>query len=408
MASKRPQSSSRNSNSNISRRSSTSNRNSSSNNVNQNRGNRNTSSKKDKQQKRKRKRIILISVLVSFILIISISGFFAFNFYKSYTIGGMSKNSVSDNLELATSIEIPSGSSLRDIANILENSEIIDNVNAFLLKCKTENLGNNIPAGTFNISLNNLTFYDLLDALYSPVVIDNGLRLLIKEGETQEDIATKLDSMGIVSYEDFMTTANTASFDYDFIDALPVSYERESRLEGYLYPDTYFLGEDETAYSIINKLLKRFDELYTDEMESKAKELGLTTDEIVTMASIIEKEIRYPAERTTAASVIYNRLEKGMKLQMDATVLYAKKEHSDRTTIADTQIISSYNTYYIEGLPIGPISNPSISCIEAVLNPDDTNYIYYVVENDETGQHFYTSSYTEFLSAKEKYLQKFD
>lgn len=361
-------------------------------------------SNKKKGKTKKKRRVLLFTVLLILLAILMISLFVVFDFYKSYKVGGVSKNTYSLS---TTEIEIKSGSSLTDIANLLQKYGILENANAFLLKCKVENLGLNIPAGNFNIS-SGFTFYELIETLQSPIIINNGTRLLIKEGATQEDIAKNLDNMGIVSYDDFMTTANTGNFDYHFINEMPTSSERESRLEGYLYPDTYFLSEDETSYSIINKLLRRFNELYTVELQEKAKKLNLTTDEVITMASIIEKEISYPPERSIASSVIFNRLEQGMKLQMDATVLYAKKEHSDRTTIADTQIESGYNTYFVEGLPIGPISNPSIACIEAVLNPDDTNYLYYVVENDETGQHFYTASYNEFLKAKEKYIQKFD
>lgn len=141
---------------------------------------------------------------------------------------------------------------------------------------------------------------------------------------------------------------------------------RVNRLEGYLYPDTYFLGEDESSESIINKLLRRFDEMYTQEIQQKGAELGLTTDEIIIIASIIEEEIKVQEGKSIATSVVFNRIKNGMKLQMDA-----------------------------------------ILTIEAVVNSADTDYIYYVVEDDTTGEHFYTADYDEFLAKKREYTKKF-
>lgn len=232
--------------------------------------------------------------------------------------------------------------------------------------------------------------------------------LLIKEGQTQQDIANKLEQMGVMSSEQFMDACNNATFDYPFLVSLPKDDQRKSKLEGYLYPDTYFIYENSTPEMIINKLLTRFDELFTPEMIKKASDMGLTIDEVVTIASIIEREVKYAPEKPIVASVVFNRLKQGIKLQMDATVLYAKGEHSDRTLTEDTKIQSPYNTYYIDGLPIGPICNPSIDTINAVLNPAKTDYLYYVLKNEETGEHFFTSDYNQFLKAKEEYIKNFN
>ena len=185
--------------------------------------------------------------------------------------------------------------------------------------------------------------------------------------------------------------------------------ERENRLEGYLYPDTYFFDLDVDCETIINKLLSRFDEVYTEEFKSKAESLGKTTDEIVTIASMIEGEIKVPEERTKASAVIYNRLEIGMPLQLDATVLYAKNISStERVTQEDLEFESDYNTYQVPALPKGPIGNPGVECIRAAVNPDDVDYIYYVVNDDSVGSHFFTANYNEFLKAKEEYIKKFN
>jgi UPF0755 protein len=112
----------------------------------------------------------------------------------------------------------------------------------------------------------------------------------------------------------------------------------------------------------------------------------------------------YPEERTTVASVIYNRINKGMKLQLDASVLYALGNRKSRVLYSDLEIADEHNTYYVTGLPIGPIGNPSKECIFAAANPDKTDYIYYVLEDTNTGQHYFTADYDDFLKAKEKYL----
>ncbi|MDE6182666.1 MAG: endolytic transglycosylase MltG, partial [Eubacteriales bacterium] len=323
-----------------------------------------------------------------------------------YEDGGIkiSKNS-KENQEVILSI--PEGAGLKTISNTLKEEGIIESDLFFRLKCKEMGIDTNFKPGEFTLN-KNMDFFEIIEVLQTAQGDDTQVKFLIKEGETQEDIGKNLEENGIISYNEFMEACNTLTFDYEFLKEMPIKEERTSKLEGYLYPDTYFIKKGESAESIINKFLKRFDELYTDEMRKLTKEKGLTIDEVVIMASIIEKEIKYAPERKIAASVIFNRIEQGMPLQMDATVLYAKKEHSDRTTIADTKIESPYNTYYVKGLPIGPISNPRIDCIEAVLNPEKTNYIYYVVKDDNTGEHFYTEDYNEFLSAKEKYLKKFD
>lgn len=231
------------------------------------------------------------------------------------------------------------------------------------------------------------------------------IKLLVKEGETQEDIANTLQELGVVSYDEFMNACNNINFDYPFLDDMPKNPDRKSVLEGYLYPDTYFLNDYDSPEIIINKLLVRFDELYTQEMREKTKSMGLSIDNVVTIASMIEKEIKIPEEKSTAVSVIFNRLKQNMPLQLDATVIYANKKHKDRTLTKDTKIDSPYNTYKVKGLPIGPISNPSIQSINAVLNPANTDFLYYVLKNKNTGEHFYTNNYDEFLKEKNKYIK---
>lgn len=360
---------------------------------------KNTKSKQKKTKKKNKTGLIVVFLLIIIVGTLSIFAYSTFNLYKN---GGVNtKNN-------GGYFEIIEGQSLKAISNSLKSYGIIQSPLFFRMKCEELGIDTNFKAGEFEIP-KNADFSQIVDTLQkSNVDTKNQIKFLIKEGETQEEIGKNLEKEGIISYNDFMNACNTLNFKYEFFKEIPVSNERKSKLEGYLYPDTYFIKIGESAESIINKFLKRFDELYTEDFKKITEEKGLTIDKVVTIASIIEKEIKYAPERKVAASVIFNRLSKNMPLQIDATVLYAKKEHSNRTLIEDTKIQSPYNTYQINGLPIGPISNPRIECIEAVLYPENTNYLYYVVKDDKTGEHFYTENYNEFLNAKKKYLKKFD
>lgn len=363
------------------------------------------SSKNKGRKKRKRKVKKYPIIILCLLLIIGISiSLVSYNYYSLYQKGGIKPNK--NSLGQDVNISIKMGTTTKQISEALKEANIVDNSLFFYLKAKNDGVYQNFQAGDF--VLNTSMEYNQIIETLQKTQQSKQLKLLVKEGQTQEDIANTLDEHGIVSYDEFMNACNTLNFDYDFLKDLPKDTARTSKLEGYLYPDTYYLSENETAESIINKLLSRFDELYTDDMVKKAENMGLTTDEVITIASIIEREVKYKPEKNIVASVVYNRLKQNIKLQMDATVLYAKKEHSDRTLISDTKIESPYNTYYINGLPVGPISNPSIDTIEAVLNPANTDYLYYVVKDTNTGEHFFTSDYNEFLKAKDEYVKKFN
>ncbi|WP_250278138.1 endolytic transglycosylase MltG [[Clostridium] colinum] len=358
--------------------------------------------KGNKKRKVKKTPIIVLCVILIFFTFIGIS---SYKFYSLYQKGGI-KHSSGYTVPHYVTVSIKMGTSPKEIMSVLKESEIIDNSFLFYLKAKNDGVIESFKAGDFTFNTD-MDYNQIIDTLQNPNK-DTQLKLLVKEGQTQEDIAKTLDEKGIVSYKDFMNACNNINFDYDFLKGLQNNPERKNKLEGYLYPDTYYLSENETAETIINKLLSRFDELYTEDMAKKASDMGFTTDEIITIASIVEREVKYSPEKNIVASVVYNRLKKSIKLQMDSTVLYAKNKHSDRTLISDTKIESPYNTYYVEGLPIGPISNPSIDTIKAVLNPANTDYLYYVVKDDTTGKHFFTSNYNEFLKAKDEYVKKFD
>ena len=304
--------------------------------------------------------------------------------------------------EKEITITVEQGATISDIAEILEENEIIQSALFFRLECLLK--GNNPVFDEGEVTLKTeMSTNEMIYALLEKPVFSNDVAITILEGYTVKDIGIYLESLDIVSAEEFITACNEADFNFSFMNEIP---DRENRLEGYLFPDTYYVAENTSAEAIVNKLLIRFDEIYS-KYADQAREQGLTMDEVITIASLIEKEIKVGAERPLASQVIYNRLESGQKLEMCSTILYVLDKRKDRLYEADLQVESPYNTYIHSGLPIGPIANPGEACISAALNPSEGNLLYFVVKDEETGEHEFTVTYDDFLAAKARYNQKF-
>lgn len=320
-------------------------------------------------------------------------------------IGIFKGNKVADNGGKDVIITIPSGSTTSDIADILEENGVISNSFMFRIKSRIDGYDGKFKQGTYSINTGSSS-EEIMELLSNGGNITEKNKITIPEGYTVAEIGQYLEEKSIVTAEDFINTSNTAEFDYEFVKNIPS--DREYRLEGYLFPDTYYISDNATSEDIINKMLSRFNDFYIDENIKKAESLGLTFDEALTVASLVEEEIVVPEERPVAAGVIYNRLEINMPLQIDSTVIYAMGTKKERVTYDDLEIDSPYNTYKNNGLPKGPIANPGQAAIEAALNPDDNDYIYYVLKDRTSGAHYYTNNYDDFLSAKEAYKAQFN
>lgn len=359
---------------------------------------RRTLERKKRQKKKKRWKSFLFVLFILLLCIGLCVG--AFQFFRSVMMP--SEPEIGANLGEEISITIPQGATTSDIADILKENGLIRSTFKFKLESKLNDYDGTYQQGTYTLN-QGMTHQQIMEMLQTGGNVDESYRLLIPEGFTTQEIADRLEEQGIMTAQEFINEANQGTFDYAFLEDLPVSEERKYRLEGYLFPDTYLLYEGVTAHEIIDKMLQRFDEIYTQQMRDAVAQSGYTLDEIVTMASIIEAEIQVPEERKIASGVIRNRLNAGMKLQMDATVLYAQGVTKEDVTYSDLEYDSPYNTYQVDGLPIGPISNPGAAALEAAIYPDEHNYIYYVLEAQGSGNHIYTETYEEFLQAKENY-----
>jgi UPF0755 protein len=223
---------------------------------------------------------------------------------------------------------------------------------------------------------------------------------MIPEGYNIKQIARKLAEEGIVSETDFYDVVQNGDFDYDFLVDCPPGTER---LEGFLYPETYEIYADASAYDIVSKMLGQFFALFKVEYAEKAQEMGMSVRDIVTMASIIERESVAAEERPIMSGVFYNRLAEGMKLESCATIQYILGEPKEVLLNEDLEIESPYNTYLYEGLPPGPICSPRMASIEAALYPDENDYIFFVLSDTLDGTHKFSSDYNEFLKNKDAY-----
>ena len=287
-------------------------------------------------------------------------------------------------------ITIEKGMSLNSVSNLLLENEIIVNQNIFKLKVITRGLASKIPTGRFLID------GKISDALLIDLIFNKGpikLKLTIPEGSQSKNL-----------FKDINTLLNT---DYDFdkyfnsTEILEQYKVDASSLEGYLYPDTYYLYHDSSPEEIIDLLLSEFWKKFDENLQDRANQLGFSVHEVVTLASIIEGEAMLDSERSTISSVYHNRLKINMKLQADPTIQYIIPGPPKTLSNRDLRIKSDYNTYQNYGLPPGPINNPGIASIKAALYPEDTNFLFFVAQGD--GSHAFTTNEKDHEEAKRIY-----
>lgn len=348
-----------------------------------------------RREKMKKKSNKVVFVFLIFLVIIAV------------VVTFMVYRMVSTNMGIKDSVivEIPQGSTVNDIAEILEENGVVDSAEHFIFLCKTKEEGSLFKYGTYEFTPDD-DFYTITEKLNNGDSIDTSIHITVKEGMWLSEIAGVLAEAGLCDVDEFMAAADSRDYDYDFIDDIP---ERENLLEGYLYPETYHIQPGTSAYDIVDMMLAQFDKVCTEnDIYDKAEEAGMSLDDIVIIASLIESEVKVEDERELVSSVIYNRLDQNMKLQIDASVIYSLGERVSRVYYSDLENENEHNTYYVTGLPVGPICSPRAASLVAAAEPADTDYIYYVVEDQETGKHYFTADYDDFLTASEKYKSTLD
>lgn len=295
-------------------------------------------------------------------------------------------------LSESVSITVASGDGSAAVAERLKQNGIINHPYIFRLKSRLGGYDGSFLPGNAVIE-NGMSYDDILKLMVSGERTAH--KVTIPEGYTIKQIKEKLTDEGLVTASDFENALNPDDYDYKFLKDIPA---RENRLEGYLYPSTYYIDEGMSAHDIVDMMLKEFDAEFKDEYYDRAAALNLTVDEAITMASIVQRETGDPNERAKVAGVFYNRLRSGMNFQSCATVQYILDEPKSVLSVEDTRIESPYNTYINPGFPIGPICNPEQACIEAALYPADTDAYYFVL--GKNGEHIFSKTYEEHMEAQ--------
>ena len=295
-------------------------------------------------------------------------------------------------------VEIPDGADTATIASILADTGVIGNAAMFRLRARLDGVDGELRPGVYDL-ITGMAYDEVVDTLVAgpPVAYTT---VTIPEGFTVEQIAERIAAETGISADEVaeLGLGGAPSFEQEYPF---VSDGFQGSLEGYLFPETYRIAEGSTARDVIVLMLDQFAEQFATLDLSYAEEAGLTSHEVVTLASMVEREARLADERPLVSSVIYNRLARGMRLEIDATIEYVIKENRPRLLNKDLEVDSPYNTYKYDGLPPGPIASPGLAALEAATSPAETGYLYYVLTSAD-GAHTFTETYEEFLEAKEK------
>ncbi len=283
-------------------------------------------------------------------------------------------------------ITVEEGAAVSDIAKQLEEQDVLISRHVFLLYLKLTDKGNNINYGAHDFSTK-MGYSEILDSLAQPAKAED-VTVTIPSGKTVEQILNILDKAGVCSYTELRQEALKGKFNSSLVDAIPQTQGMYYSLEGYLFPDTYQFYLNDDPHRVLQKMIDNLEEKFTPEMRDKAKLMGYTTHEILTMASVVELEsCGYFEEMPKVSALFYNRLnhwpEGARFLQSDPTMYYPYGN-------------GIYNTYKIEGLPPGPMSSVTEAAIKAALYPDETMKSYYFVTDSQGG--FY---YNDTLAAHE-------
>ncbi|QAY68288.1 endolytic transglycosylase MltG [Paenibacillus protaetiae] len=307
----------------------------------------------------------------------------------------------------AKTVKIDSGMSAFRVSDTLEQQGIIKNAFLFKYYLKVKHEGSHFQAGSYELhpGMTNSEIIAKLNA--GDTIPEETVRFTIPEGYTVLQIADKLAAEGIVDKDKFLKLADEKRDwgDAEAVRSIPDDSNLHHRLEGYLFPETYEMKKGSTEEEIISRMLletdRKLNELGED-WQSELEARKLTLHQLMTIASLIEREVVVDQERPIVASVIYNRLAKPMPLQIDATVQYLLDKPKERLMENDLKVDSPYNTYQVKSLPPGPIASPSIASIEAALHPAQTDYYYYVTIKDGSQTHLFAKTYQEHLKNIDK------
>lgn len=335
----------------------------------------------------KKKAVAAVLIILVVLAVAAVIPYFS---YKNFIV----KPASDSGEEVAYKIE--KGSTSSSIIEGLYDNGLISNKLFAKIYVKL-NVKKSLKAGEykFNRSMSPQSIFEELQKGARDLDVVN---VTFPEGYNIKQIAKTLFDKGLIANEEaFINEAQVGEFNYDFLKDIPK--DRPSRLEGYLFPDTYEFKAGASEHEIIDRMLGRFQEIYETEISGKLGDRSL--DELIIMASIVEREARVESERPIIAAVFYNRLKVDMQLQSCATIQYILGTNKERLLYEDLEIESPYNTYLNSGLPVGPICSPGKDSIIAALEPADVDYLYFVLKKyDGDGSHNFATNYNDFLKYK--------
>ena len=291
-------------------------------------------------------------------------------------------------------VVIPDGSTFQQVATLLEREQLLKSSVAFVLLGKSQSADRKVHAGEYELSPA-MTPAEILSKLISGQVLLHPLT--VPEGLTITQIADVASQQGLTDREEFLRLAK----DREFIVSLGIKAET---LEGYLYPNTYKFPRPIKAREVLVTMVEQLKQVVGPDLLARMQELKMTMHEVLTLASVIEKETGSGGERPEISAVFHNRLKKHIPLQSDPTVIYGLPEFDGNLRKKDLSSPSPYNTYRVQGLPPGPIANPGIQAIRATLYPSDSRSLYFVSRND--GTHQFSATLIEHNKAVEKYQKR--
>ncbi len=289
-------------------------------------------------------------------------------------------------------ITITPGMSAAAIAKELGNKGVIEHALTFRVYAGIRNSADHFQAGDYILN-SRMAYDEIIIALSTGSTIKNEVTLTFYEGISLREIADLLEDKQVCSAEDFINCTQSVEFGFEFEQMLPENKNRFRRLEGYLFPDTYNFYVGENVQSVVKKFLKNFSNKIPDDLYQKMQNAGMTLDQVVTLASVIQEEASDVKEMSKVSSVFHNRLGAPgayPNLQSDVTIFYVNNDIKPFLDIKNDELYNAYDTYTCVGLPVGPICSPGLDAILAAISPEKTDYYFFVT--DANKKYYYATT----------------
>jgi UPF0755 protein len=292
-------------------------------------------------------------------------------------------------------MEIPTGTNIAAISKLLYDAGLTSTSERFRRYAGQAGIDAQLRAGEYVFAAGVWSLEKIGELLLKGSNVSHDISVTIPEGLTAEATARRFAEAGLCSVEAFLRYAEEGEFNRDYLPPAGSSIEPGSRLEGFLAPETYLVDPAWDEKQIIEMMLKQFDRTWTPKWQARAEELEMSVLEVVTLASIIEREAAIAVDRPIISGVFHKRLGIEMMLQSCATIQFLLGEPKIPLLNSDLEIESPYNTYKHEGLPPGPIASPGVAALEAALYPEETEYLYFRAQTD--GSHRFSETYEEHM-----------